>query len=240
MTINTMIKLTDRLKDDRGAVVVEASLSLPVFMFAIFIILSIVNICYVQAKVATALGSATKELSQYTYIYYALNGDKLQDSLLNSAADMDALFSDIDQLSSTKPPSSFEDVENTYDTATDLTDRLKNYADDPASAIVGLFAEDLNDTIDRGKNELGGLVVRYLMEKNLTENGRGGADRFLRNLHVINGMDGLQLDATIVPSGERYISITVEYEVQVLQLLNIENNLHFKQTATTQAWGLGE
>jgi hypothetical protein len=42
---------------------------------AIFIILSIITICYAQAKIGTALNAAAKEISQYTYLYYALNGD---------------------------------------------------------------------------------------------------------------------------------------------------------------------
>lgn len=36
---------------DKGAIVVEASIALPVYVFVIFTILSIVNICYAQAKV---------------------------------------------------------------------------------------------------------------------------------------------------------------------------------------------
>ena len=51
-------------KKERGAIVVEATISLTAFIFAIFTILMIVDVCYTQAKISTALNSATKEISQ--------------------------------------------------------------------------------------------------------------------------------------------------------------------------------
>lgn len=50
---------------ERGAVVVEAVISMTAFMFAILIILSITDIAYTQSKMAVALNSAAKEISQY-------------------------------------------------------------------------------------------------------------------------------------------------------------------------------
>ena len=43
----------------RGAIVMEASLALPFFMFAIYTLLSVIQISYTQARVAVALDSAT-------------------------------------------------------------------------------------------------------------------------------------------------------------------------------------
>ena len=56
---------------DKGAIVVEASIALPVYVFVIFTILSIVNICYAQAKVQVALNSAVRQFSEMTYVAYA-------------------------------------------------------------------------------------------------------------------------------------------------------------------------
>ena len=57
-------------RKNRGAIVVEATAVLPIFIFAIYIILSIVDICYVQAKISMALDSAAEDISQYSYLYY--------------------------------------------------------------------------------------------------------------------------------------------------------------------------
>ena len=44
-----------RKGNERGAIVVEATVSLTAFIFAIFTILSIVNVYYIQAKISMAL-----------------------------------------------------------------------------------------------------------------------------------------------------------------------------------------
>ena len=49
-----------RSKSEKGAVIVEATIVLPMFIFAILIILSVVDICYVQSKMSVALNSAAK------------------------------------------------------------------------------------------------------------------------------------------------------------------------------------
>ena len=58
-------KLRNLIADDSGAIVIEATVSLSVFMFAIVVVLSIVNICYAQMKMGVAVNQTAKELSQY-------------------------------------------------------------------------------------------------------------------------------------------------------------------------------
>ena len=61
-----------RKDNERGAIVVEATLSLTAFVFTIFTILTLVNVYFIQAKMSVALNAASKEISQYSYLYYAL------------------------------------------------------------------------------------------------------------------------------------------------------------------------
>lgn len=56
---------------ESGAIVVEASIAVPVYVFIIFTILSITNICYAQSKVQVALNSAARHLSEISYVMYA-------------------------------------------------------------------------------------------------------------------------------------------------------------------------
>ena len=58
-----------RKSGENGAVTVEATISLTAFMFAIITILTIVNISLVQAKIAIAINTTARELSQYSYLY---------------------------------------------------------------------------------------------------------------------------------------------------------------------------
>ena len=55
--------------EENGSVTIEATISLSAFMFAIVTILTIVNICIVQARVSYAINTTAKEISQYSYLY---------------------------------------------------------------------------------------------------------------------------------------------------------------------------
>lgn len=64
-----------RHNNECGSVTVEAACVLPLFMFAIITILSLVNICTAQARITAAVNASAKEISQYSYMY-ALTGFK--------------------------------------------------------------------------------------------------------------------------------------------------------------------
>ena len=52
----------------RGAIIVEATISLPIFMFTIITLLSVVNICVAQSKMGTFINESAKEFSKYSYL----------------------------------------------------------------------------------------------------------------------------------------------------------------------------
>lgn len=54
-------------RGERGVIVIEATISLTAFMFALVMIMSMINICIVQARVSNAINLTAKELSQYSY-----------------------------------------------------------------------------------------------------------------------------------------------------------------------------
>lgn len=66
---------------ERGAVVVEAVISMTAFIFTMLIILSIADIAYTQSKMAVALNSAAKEISQYCFLYYKFQLDEANSAL---------------------------------------------------------------------------------------------------------------------------------------------------------------
>lgn len=74
-----------KVNREKGAIVVDATISLTAFVFAIFAILSIVDIAFVQAKMGVALNTAAKEVSQYSYLYYKFNLNTYRSELSKSA-----------------------------------------------------------------------------------------------------------------------------------------------------------
>lgn len=82
--------LIRKLKSESGSVTVEATISLSAFMFAIVTILTIINICIVQARVSYAINTTAKEISQYSYLY-ALTGLNDSQAGLEEAGQTDTL-----------------------------------------------------------------------------------------------------------------------------------------------------
>lgn len=63
-------KIKKAVLNQDGAIVVEATISLTAFMFLIVTILTIINICYAQAKIGVAINTTAKEFYAYPQCYY--------------------------------------------------------------------------------------------------------------------------------------------------------------------------
>ena len=81
-----MIRTSIEGKREDGAIVIEASIMLPMFLFIFLTFYSVVNICFWEAKVQNALNNAAKEISTYSYIY-SFTGLKQKADGLYEAAD---------------------------------------------------------------------------------------------------------------------------------------------------------
>ena len=247
-----------RKSNERGAVVVEATLSLTTFIFAIFTILSIVNICYIQARVNTALNSAAKEISQYTYFYYKFGLDKLQAIWSEGLDDAATLAKDtitgggtlVDSLSDAKSSIYTGDFEglygainsgytNTESLVTQYADRL---ADDPKGLIVGMGQMLLNEGMDQVKSKIMCEVLgKAFIKKNLKASPTDDPDNFLKRYKVVDGMKGLDFEYSVFlkDGTSNLIQLVVTYDVRVLQLLNIDFDFTFRHCVKTIAWGRG-
>ena len=243
-------------KAEEGAVVVEATLVLSFFIFAIFTVLSIVNICFIQAKVGNALATSTKEISQYSYLYYKFNLNKLQSGFHAKSANarhtvelsIDSVGDMVNALSDGKDSFASGDYEGLVTAAKDVSRDVKSlYTEfktelkEPADFIKG-FAYLAGDVaFEEGKSLLGELICRSFMEKNLVESTSDNADSFLRRYRVKDGLDGLHFfHSSLMSFGESdEIQMVVTYEIVVVKLLNIEVSFTVRQCAKTYAWGNG-
>ena len=88
-----------RLKNEHGSVTIEATIALSAFMFAIVTLLTVVNICIVQAKMSYAINSTAKEISQYSYLYSLTGLNDRQKELYGAAKadtkDIDDILSNV-------------------------------------------------------------------------------------------------------------------------------------------------
>lgn len=245
------------VKAERGAVVIEATLSLTTFVFAIITILSLINIAYLQAKMGVALNSAAKEISQYSYLYYKFGLDEFEASLADGTDQskktvqntidgvgqiMDSLSNAENSLSTGNIDSMFSELERGAASADSLvTMYAEEIAEDPKGFIVGMGKLARSELTQEAKVKLGEVLAKAFMKKNLKSSAEENPDSFLKRHHVVDGMDGLDFNyTTLMANGtSNEINLVVSYDVEVIQLLNIDFHFKFRQCAKTTAWGNG-
>lgn len=256
-------KLKNLIADDSGAIVIEATVSLSVFMFAIVVVLSIVNICYAQMKMGVAVNQTAKELSQYGYLYNRMGLDEKQQELVKKGEESKNLIDDtteslvgimdgmksigdtaknvrIDNLSdSAKSISS--NWKSIKDDAGEVKDNVSEVLDDPKKFALGLLALGGDTIVEKAKTQL--LVApfsKYMFKRTLKSNENADSEPFLQKLRIVPNktyLDGLDFsDSCFCKDGKHEINVVVKYKVKVLDLLGNDITMNFVQHGKTTCW----
>ena len=245
------------MRKEKGAIVVEATIALTAFIFAIYMILSLVTMCMVQAKIGVALNTAAKEISQYSYLYYALGADTLDQKISEGTADAKKLVEDTidgvdkfttamgaagEKTASGNFQDAISDLENAGTTANSLfTKYAKNLKNNPKEFLIGMGKMAGNELKEEAKVIMAQFLAKMFMQKNLMAGPEDNPDQFLRRYGVVNGMDGLDFRYTsFLQNGQsNKIQLVVTYDIRVIDLLNIDYKFKIRQCSKTTAWGRG-
>lgn len=253
-----------RNKNEDGAVVVEAAISLPVFMFFIVTILSIVNICIAQSRIQIALNETAKEISEYSY-FFSLTGladlqkinydesEETRDNLSNVLDGVSTVYGSLQEITTTVKDFNISDadlntlesalntingsVENADKAIDDSIATLKTMASDPKALMIGIARIGINELAEGIKSQLVSLMTEGLIQKHLVDSDDGSVDEFLIHLGIVKGFDGIDFTSSVIfLNGSDDIILIAEYRLPVIKLLNHEIELHFLQSAPTKAW----
>lgn len=246
-----------RKDNERGAIVVEATLSLTAFVFTIFTILTLVNVFFIQAKMSVALNAASKEISQYSYLYYALGineydanlSEGTEDSKLTAEQTIDGVGTLLDSFSGAQnsiDTGDFDQLVASIESGVTSVDSLvtmyaDKLADDPKGFILGMGKMAASELKEEVKVILGQVLAKTFMQKNLMAYQGDDPDAFLKRYRVVDGMAGLDFDYTSLMAygTSNQIQLCVTYDVSVIKLLNIDFTFTFRQVSKTNAWGNG-
>lgn len=248
-----------RRNDDKGAIVVEATIALTAFVFLLYTLLSLVNICYIQAKMSIALNSAAKDISQYSYLYFKFGIGKAEANLDDGSEEylnlgkntvdgigtfVGAMGDAGDAFDSGDFDSAFNNLQNGADAAQSVYDEWADkVSEDPKQFMIGLGRFAASEGVDLVKNKLGAAIAKSFMKKNLKAYQGDNPDAFLKKAGVVDGLAGLDFNGTAIFAGtgndHDLIQLVVTYEVEVIKLLNIDFKFRFVQVARTKAWGAG-
>lgn len=207
------------IKNTNGSVTIEATISLSAFMFTLVTILTIVNICIVQARVSYAINTTAKEISQYSYLY-SLTGlndsqKKLEEAGIEGAegvtsllSDVNTAYNEIENLGKTGNQSADDieailsawdsktgSVETILDAGSSLESTMADIASDPKKLMFGIAKLAASEGFDLVKSHLiAAPLAKTLCKKHLVNTKDGDVDEYLKYLGVVPTATGSYID----------------------------------------------
>lgn len=245
-----------RTSEENGVVTVEATISLTAFMFAIITILTIVNIALVQAKVAIAINTTARELSQYSYLYSLTGFNKSEAELAEAGkndtqsistimTNVDTVFNEIQNLGNTgkQEYTNIDDITNAMDSAMEsinnmqtaggnIEDAIKDIADDPKKIIYGMSKLVASKGLDFAKSRLiAAPLSKAMCKKHLVNSKGGNVEDSLKELGVVKKADkNTYLDSLDFSNSTIFPSGSNEITVDVSYDVKVIALLPIKQT----------
>lgn len=200
---------------EKGAIIVEATLSLTIFMLAMFTMLSLIQVAYAQSRISVALCTATKQISQYANLYYITG---LDESMPGSGGKSSELMNNLGEF-----------IEEMGGHLGSIDGELGSLVEDAGGALAG------DNIADYLKSAAGNALVLALMEKNLATGGSNSADEFYR-IHHIENVDINQ--SKFLEGDSRDIFMGLTYDVKMIQFFNMDlGTFQIASWAYTTAWG---
>ena len=235
-------------KDENGYIVVETVLAFMLFVFLNLSILTLINIVTVQSRVHYAITQTANELSMYSYIIEATG---LSDAVMGMGEAggegrdlIDSVIGDVNTIRGGVSAGSGSVLDNfgiIVDAIGGLSGSVGGALQDPQETLHNLLMYGL----DRAMNAAMQEIVYKMVEKHLAI-GSVGADAYLRNYSVNNGVRGIMLDESVFINSDGDIIIVAEYKIDYaaglgfLPLPAEMRELTVRQTAKTKAWLGGE
>ena len=208
-----------KAKKENGAIVIEATISLTAFMFAIVTLLTIVNICTVQARIGYALNITAKEISQYSYLYSLTGLNNRQSEIYEAGVeqtqdmnkiltDVNTVYNEIQNLGETgeKSPENIDDIMNAWDSintsvdniegaAGNIGESLKSIASDPKNLIFGIAKLGASGAFDLAKSKLiAAPLAKTMIQRHLVDQKGGNVEPYLKTLGVVPSGTGKYID----------------------------------------------
>ena len=204
-------------KGERGAVIVEASLALPFFMFAIYTLLSIIQISYTQARMAVALDSATKQVTEYIHVYFALG---LDEQLTGQGGESSKLANGVAEF-----------LQGLGTETGTINDELGQYLDNAGKALQG-------DSLVAMIQDLAGSgLVEQIMKNNMVDGMNYSPEAFQKRNRIEDlNMDGSKFLEAGEGSSGKDIFMRVNYKIRVVQLLKMDFSFQLSHCAYARAW----
>jgi hypothetical protein len=216
-------------KEQCGSLTVEATLSVPIFMFAFLLLISFANQARTESIVQHSISQTAKELSTYFYLT-----DKTKMPSYSSGVTADATKKFAQNFLSLSKLPQFDDSPQ-KNSSPNLSKNKKDSTSQLLNSLVDLV-------INKGGQELLSrtLVQPYCQlkfEENLKLGGsKKQIDEHLKSLQIDNGGNGLDFSDSKILLDGKTIEIVVTYQVKSMFPMIFNRERTVRQIASTAAW----
>ena len=204
--VRQLLRRMRRGREEDGYIIMEATICLPVFMFAMLMVLHVAKMAYVQERIGVALNSTAKQMAEYSHVYFAVGmGDMFSGSGGSSSAIADKIGGALKTIGETFGS----------DTITAAGSALEGDS-------IAAYAQDL----------IGESIAEDMMKKNVLAGSSESWDAFERRYKVSN----LSLGRSKIFQGSADLFLRVDYDIKVIQFLKVDVVHHCAHVSRTQAW----
>lgn len=225
-----------RQKEHKGVLSIEASISYSIFMMVIVTILYVMRIVYVYGLMQHAVSQTAKELSMYTYIYQISGLNDLNQQVASGTSGRTGQFdADVADVVKFYEDFSSGDFSASYSGTTDPKEILKNVG----AAMLHEGGREVNQ-------QLFELVVRPLLAGYIgadSTDPSNAADSRLKDLRVVGGTSGLNLNSSSFFEDGETIDLVVCYTIDpimpidIMPEMNLVNRAYIKGMSGTTVFG---
>lgn len=201
----------NRLKSEHGAIIVEATISLSTFIFAMYLLLSVIQMAYVQERMAVGLDRTAKEMAEFKHIWFAMG--------------LAETFSAEGGKSS-----------NYANEAAGMLKKIGNMVGSDMITNAGNALEGDSLTALAAKG-VGIELANVLFKKNVVPDSKGKAGDF-KGFLARHKITGCSLERSKVLKEQ--VFLRVDYDIEFVPLLNIKIKFHVSHCSYARAWAGGK
>lgn len=227
----------------KGSITVEATLFIPIFLFAFMSIYSLVSFARAQLLIQYAADQAAREVAQYSYILEKTGILDAYQGMGQEAADFDSSLKDIQENLSliNEAAQKLASGQGTVDDAVgmgnagkDVYDNIDGYVSNPREFINGVLSSVKSQSWEALASYMVGTVGKSCVLQQLTvASGTTDTEAYLKSLGVSN----LRYDnSSWCKGGSSEVKIVVDYDIKSSFPFFDLPSRHYRVCASTRVW----
>jgi hypothetical protein len=242
----------------KGAMTLEAALTLPLLLCVFLSIVFIIKAVYTYELVNHALDEAASEIASASYIYHVSGIRDLHDTARNSLNDqsevfkgqLGTVFDTYDSLKNIKSSMDqglgriedsaalLQDADRNFN---EMLDSAENVASDPLKELKSIAGYIASGAFNDAKTQLFTPVLKHTMKKYFITEDITDADKRLKQLNVEGGYTGLDFsESSFLADREDNIDIVVRYRIRLPLPVQFIPGLNITQRVKVKAWMDGD